>query len=250
MEPKWLELAREELGTKESPGTKNNPVVVQYYADSGNAGIRDDSVAWCAAFVGAMLRRCDLPSTGTLTARDYLKYGTPLDEPKLGCIVVFTRGNSTWEGHVAFYVGETANNIKVLGGNQSNSVSIASYPKSKLLGYRWPVEPTVPALRAAGSTEIKDSDDLMKLVVVPPAIGATVKAADDIGIIDGIKNVSEGMGVFQHAMEGVSSVLKAASSGIVVVVIVSAIAGYFIVRRIRRKRAQRAMAGQPLSVQA
>ena len=54
---------------------------------------------------------------------------------------VFKRGNSSWQGHVAFYLGETAGRIYVLGGNQSNSVSVTSYPKSKLLGYRTPTTP-------------------------------------------------------------------------------------------------------------
>ena len=47
--------------------------------------------------------------------------------------MIFTRDGG---GHVAFYVGETATQIKVLGGNQSNSVSVANYPKSRLLGFR------------------------------------------------------------------------------------------------------------------
>ena len=34
-------------------------------------------------------------------------------------------------GHVGFYVGETDTSVKVLGGNQSNKVSIASYSKTR-----------------------------------------------------------------------------------------------------------------------
>ena len=53
--PKWLELARAELGTKEMPGPLSNPTVVSYYLDA--VGSRQaDAVPWCAAFVGACSR--------------------------------------------------------------------------------------------------------------------------------------------------------------------------------------------------
>ena len=41
-------------------------------------------------------------------------------------------------GHVAFFVSRSAQTIKVLGGNQSDAVSIAEYPAGRLLGYRIP----------------------------------------------------------------------------------------------------------------
>ncbi|MCB1713295.1 MAG: hypothetical protein KDH96_12745, partial [Candidatus Riesia sp.] len=63
--------------------------------------------------------------------------GTPVTEPKIGDIVVFWRGTRDgWQGHVAFYIREDADGIFVLGGNQSNQVCIAEYPKNQLLGYR------------------------------------------------------------------------------------------------------------------
>jgi hypothetical protein len=39
-------------------------------------------------------------------------------------------------GHVGFYAGIEANDVLVLGGNQGDSVSIAPYLKSRLLGVR------------------------------------------------------------------------------------------------------------------
>lgn len=138
-EPKWLLEARKFLGTKELPGkAKNNPVIVQWYADSGNKWVKDDETAWCAAFVGAMLKAAGQKGTQSLAARSYLNWGTKLKTPKPGCIVVFKRGNSNWQGHVAFFLRDLGNKIEVLGGNQSNKVSIATYSKASLLGYRWP----------------------------------------------------------------------------------------------------------------
>lgn len=137
-EPKWLLEARKYLGTKEIPGAKHNDVIVKWYADSGNRQIKDDETAWCAAFTGAMLKAVGLKGTNSLAARSYLNWGTKLDKPKVGAITVFKRGNSTWQGHVAFFLRDLGDRIEVLGGNQGNKVSITTYSKKSLLGYRWP----------------------------------------------------------------------------------------------------------------
>ena len=56
-------------------------------------------------------------------------------------IVVFTR---TGGGHVGIVVGQDAKGrIMVLGGNQSDSVSIAPFELSRVAGYRLPPD-TVP----------------------------------------------------------------------------------------------------------
>ena len=67
-DPKWLVLAREQLGTVEMPGPGSNPKVVQYYLDVVGKRMAD-SVPWCAAFVGAMLMRAGKKSSGSLMAR-------------------------------------------------------------------------------------------------------------------------------------------------------------------------------------
>jgi hypothetical protein len=52
--------------------------------------------------------------------------------------MIFKRGASSWQGHVAFYVSESATHYTCLGGNQGNRVSISRYPKGNLLGARMP----------------------------------------------------------------------------------------------------------------
>jgi hypothetical protein len=43
------------------------------------------------------------------------------------------------ESYVAFYVGETAGQLMLLGGNQGiGEVCVKAYPKVRLLGYRRP----------------------------------------------------------------------------------------------------------------
>lgn len=137
-EPKWLTLARAEVGVKEGMGPKNNPRVIAYYADAGHEEVEHDDVAWCAAFVGAMLKRAGLPHSGSLAARSYLTWGKAVAKPYPGCVAVFKRGKS-WQGHVAFYLSQGSKGITILGGNQGDAVSIMTMKPSDLLGYREPV---------------------------------------------------------------------------------------------------------------
>lgn len=97
-------------------------------------------IPWCAAFANAVLKKAGHEGTGSLMARSFLSYGKKTWRPSKGDIVVFKRGRSRRSGHVGFYMGETVvrgvRYILVLGGNQRKAVSVAMYPKRKVLGYR------------------------------------------------------------------------------------------------------------------
>ncbi len=75
----------------------------------------------------------------------------------LGDILVFWREKKTgWKGHVGMYVGEDKTHYHVLGGNQSDSVSIARIEKGRLLGARrckWKVNqpPNVRVVKLAAT---------------------------------------------------------------------------------------------------
>lgn len=133
------EAALRDIGLSETPGAEHNERIVKMFADVGHPNIVDDETSWCAAFVGSKLKECGLPHLRKLTARSYLQWGeeVPLEKAKLGDIVVFWRGHKdSWQGHVGFFSGLEGQFIRVLGGNQSNKVSIARYPVSQLLGVR------------------------------------------------------------------------------------------------------------------
>lgn len=134
----WFDIARTHLGTKEAPGAANNPQVLRWYAEAG-VPQQSDEVPWCAAFVGSMLKEAGYKPSGSLMARSYLEWGDELDKPRKGCIVVLKRGAPP-AGHIGFVESWTAATIRVLGGNQGNSVSIASFSRSSKLSYRWPKE--------------------------------------------------------------------------------------------------------------
>jgi uncharacterized protein (TIGR02594 family) len=134
----WMAIARKEIGTKEVTGSKHNPRILEYH-QATSLKAKDDETAWCSSFANWVMAQAGVEGTNRANARSWLDWGKKIEKPVPGAVVVFWRNSPTsWEGHVGFYVGEEGNNVLVLGGNQSNGVNVAKYPKSQLLGYRMP----------------------------------------------------------------------------------------------------------------
>lgn len=135
-------VAKSYLGTKGFEGPADNPKIMEMYNSVGHDWVEHDEVAWCAAFVGHCLEKSGLRSSRKLNARSYLTWGekvTGIEQAREGDIIVFTRGSSSWQGHVAFFLKAAGNLVEVLGGNQSNAVTVARYSKTKILGIRRPI---------------------------------------------------------------------------------------------------------------
>jgi len=141
----WYAEAERLLGTREVPGATSNPAILGWARALGGwvaSWYRDDDTPWCALLVGYLMG-LTLPDEplprNPLGAADYATFGVPLRVPVLGAVLVFTREGG---GHVGFYAGEDAGAFHVLGGNQSDSVSVARIAKSRLMtgagGVRWP----------------------------------------------------------------------------------------------------------------
>ena len=127
-----FEVAKSHLGKHE---VKDRNSLMTFLAASGTK-VDPKTTAWCAAFVNAALGSVGQTGTGSLMARSFLQWGVPTDEPKRGDVVVFERGKAPF-GHVAFFDSVNADGtLRVLGGNQSDSVCWANYDSSKVLGYR------------------------------------------------------------------------------------------------------------------
>ena len=78
------------------------------------------------------------PERCSPSPRNWLKFGQTVD-PCFGSVLIFWRGSrSGSSGHVGFYYSEDTSVYHVLGGNQSNSVSVTSIKKDRLLGARLP----------------------------------------------------------------------------------------------------------------
>jgi len=126
------------MGTKETPGAGNSAAVAEYFKASMGT-VYADSVPWCAAFVGAMLAQAGYKPSGSLMARSYLTWGSTLAGPRRGAVVVFKRGAAP-AGHVAFVDDWDGKTVKCIGGNQSDAVTLASFARASVLGFRWPTE--------------------------------------------------------------------------------------------------------------
>lgn len=142
--PRTIQLALELYGTKEVVGKGSNPEILKWRNLLNDAGINiknyfDDDIPWCGLFVAYIcyLRKLNPAEVviDPLWARNWASYGKKADRPALGDILVFKRESG---GHVGFYVAEDADSYHVLGGNQSNQVSIVRVEKSRLLAARRP----------------------------------------------------------------------------------------------------------------
>lgn len=140
----WMQIAQafERMGVVEQPGTKHHPLILWFHSQTSLKATTDE-VPWCSAFACAVMEMAGHKSPRSAAARDWLKWGTALDKPAYGCIVVFDRSDPSNKNaaHVAFWVGygPLGDDCIVLGGNQRNRVCVAPYPKASVIGWRWPV---------------------------------------------------------------------------------------------------------------
>ncbi len=134
----WLAYAWSQLGQREIAGPRSNPRIAEYIRVSGHPSLADDATAWCAAFVGACLDNAGIAGTGSLLARSYLSWGSPAQGPEPGAIAVLSRGADPTFGHVGFLVGMTDDRVVLLGGNQSDAVTVEAFSRSRLLALRQP----------------------------------------------------------------------------------------------------------------
>jgi len=133
----WMSIALSEVGVKEVVGNGNNPRIVEYLSstDLRRADASLDATPWCSGFVNWCVEKSGFAGSNSAWARSWLNWGKSLSRPRRGCIAVFSRNAG---GHVAFYIGKSAGQYLVLGGNQADQVCVAGYPEARLLGFRVP----------------------------------------------------------------------------------------------------------------
>jgi uncharacterized protein (TIGR02594 family) len=152
----WLQTAFELMGTREKPGKGSNEAIIGWARDLEIVSYNDDDIPWCGLFVahcvGSQLPEESLPNN-PLGARAWERFGHKTT-PQLGAVMVFWRGSKTSGlGHVGFYWAEDDEAYHILGGNQSNAVTVTRLARSRFLQARWPA--TVPA--PTGITRASDT---------------------------------------------------------------------------------------------
>jgi len=133
----WMNVAYSQRGVKEFVNG-SNPQILRYH-DETLLNASDDNTPWCSAFVNWVMRNSKTPIQGTRSAaaRSWVEWGAESDYV-FGAIIVITRGNTTWQGHVGFLTKWDENSVWILGGNQSDAVNVRRFDRSRVLSLRFP----------------------------------------------------------------------------------------------------------------
>jgi uncharacterized protein (TIGR02594 family) len=160
----WYAEAWRLIGVDEDVGAGSNRMILKW-AEDLDIPYGDDEIPWCGLFVahciGSQLTDEALP-TNPLGARNWGRFGDHVS-PQPGAVMVFWRESmNSYKGHVAFYSGEDDSHYHVLGGNQSNTVSVTRVSKQRFIDSRWP-KSAGPAtgrrhLVASDGTPISDTE--------------------------------------------------------------------------------------------
>lgn len=143
--PKMIVEALKLFGTVEGAGAKDNPTILAWAKEVGlSETYSHDSIPWCGLFVAVVAKRAGKELVKSpLWALSWADFGKPTEGgPMLGDVLTFKRDGG---GHVALYVGEDAGAYHVLGGNQSDRVSITRMAKSRFYRARRPIYNVMPS---------------------------------------------------------------------------------------------------------
>lgn len=139
--PRTIQQGLRLYGTAEVVGKGSNRTIISWRDELNIAGhpvvgFSDDDVPWCGLFAAVVTHRAGYaPVKNPLWARNWASFGRAVAKPSLGDVLVFVRDGG---GHVGFYIAEDATAYHVLGGNQSNRVSITRIAKDRLVAARRP----------------------------------------------------------------------------------------------------------------
>ncbi len=127
--PDWMDIARGEMGQKETLGSRHNPRIVEYH-QSTTLRARSDETAWCSSFVNWTLEKAGYRGTDSAAAISWKNWGQPvggLGRGREGDVVVL-RNKATGQHHVGFLDHAGGGGVTLLGGNQSNQVKRSTFP--------------------------------------------------------------------------------------------------------------------------
>lgn len=135
MEPKYLQLARLNLGERESLGPNDSLFIRKMLAKLNGLWLKGQP--WCGSAMAYWMQ-----GASEAYPKDYYRalawatWGEPTG-PKLGAVAVLTRKGG---GHVGIVtgVGHLSNMIRLLGANQGDKVCEAWFDYSRVTAFRKP----------------------------------------------------------------------------------------------------------------
>lgn len=155
--PRTITHGLSTLGTNEVPGSLSNAVILAWRDELNKVhpgsivGYSTDSIPWCGLHAALIAHRAGKePVDSPLWARNWKNFGEPVavndgteSAPKLrfvngrkaslGDNLTFVRPGG---GHVGWYIAEDNSHYHVLGGNQSDSVTITRVAKARCIAVR------------------------------------------------------------------------------------------------------------------
>ena len=158
--PEWLLTMRAISGLSEKPGSADEPKIMamadeiarifpemKSYCDQYN----HDSIPWCGLTVAYTMAKANIrPPFGSTDTDRFMWAKSWADDagyqilktPRLGCVVVMTRSGG---GHVTLYESTSGSSYMCRGGNQSDAINLAAFPKSNVVALVWPYAEPIPA---------------------------------------------------------------------------------------------------------
>jgi uncharacterized protein (TIGR02594 family) len=188
--PDWLTEMRAITGVSEKAGSGDEPKILamrdfiaKTFPDMASycSLYKHDATPWCGLAAAYCMARAGIrPPFGKTDTDRFLwarAWGddpdyTVLGSPRPGCVVVMTRSGG---GHVTFYESTSGSSYKCRGGNQSDAINVASYPKSSVVALVWPragaIElPDVPELPSE-LPELEEGDEGPSVAVLQKSLG-------------------------------------------------------------------------------
>lgn len=143
-----FDLAQRYVGViKELAGVEDHPFIQWCLMLCDFGPNAKDETPWCSAFLNHICWELRLPRSKSAAARSWLSVGIPIPLEHGSadyCVVILKRGSGIQPGpevlkapgHVGFFAGIEGKNVLLLAGNQGNTVSVAPFPSSRILGIR------------------------------------------------------------------------------------------------------------------
>lgn len=143
----WMETASSQIGTREQG--ENRGAAIDNYNTVGGGELGNP---WCASFVNWSLESNNITGTGSAGSQSFRNWGTDAGGPVTGSIAVVSYGGG--KGHVGFVQSVNKDgSVNLLGGNQSNSVSVSRVRASQIVAYRLPPGYSGGGIQQGNSTQ-------------------------------------------------------------------------------------------------
>ena len=194
--PPWLNVMRTITGTKEAPGSADNPQILgmrdeiarifpdmQNYCDQ----YQHDETPWCGLAGAYCMAEAGIRPPYGPTDTDRWMWAkswadpkdselAPITTPVPGAVVVMEREGG---GHITFYESTEGSNYKCRGGNQSDAVNVQSYPKSNVIALMWPKSVPLPPTPPADRPMLEEGDEGPEVAALQTTLG--IPADGDFG---------------------------------------------------------------------